>query len=120
MGYNFIYFNKEKNRKTADVRIAVKQRGEYTAARIWFSSANIEDITKTGFVRFAVPEGNKNQLFFFATDKDKGYKLHKQGNSSYMEIQQTNITELMKRFEGKYDLEITEENYIYVDRRNAL
>ena len=120
MAYNFIYFNKENIRKTADVKITLKQHGDYTLARITFSSANIEDITKTGYLRFAVPEGDKNKLFFLATDKAKGYKLHKQGKNSYTEIRQANITELMKRFEGKYDLEITDENFIYVDRRNAL
>ena len=124
MGYNFVYFNKERNtfRNENDVRITISKKKKNNSARITFSNVPMSDVSKTGFLRFATLVGDMNRLFFIATDKENGYTLrwNESMKSFTALVTQVNIVDLLKRFEGKYSLEIDDENYVFIDRRNAL
>lgn len=119
---NIVWFNKERSgwtQKKCDMTISNTKGG----INIILRNGLREEVTSTGYIRIGFSEKDKNRMFFMAADKDHGWKLSLQPNSTTScrsHISDEKIIEGMLRFIGDYDLEISEDNLFYIDRRNVL
>lgn len=119
---NIVWFNKDRSgwtQKKCDMTISKVKDG----INIIIRNSLGEEVTSTGYIRIGFAEKDKNRMYFMAADKAHGWKFSLQPNSttSYRaHISDDKVIEGMLRFIGDYDLEISEDNLFYIDRRNVL
>lgn len=119
---NIVWFNKDRSgwtQKKCDMSVSKVKDG----INIILRNGLCEEVTSTGFIRIGFSEKDRNRMFFMAADKDHGWKFSLQPNSttSYRtHIRDEKVIEGMLRFIGDYDLEISEDNLFFIDRRNVL
>ena len=120
---DIVWFEKESAkggaRKNEDITIRKTKQGIIITARNGIAS----DISKTTYIRFGTPKNNQNTLYFMAADPYKGWKLSAKDNKtpdiSRAHISDPRMVDLLSRFVGDYDLEISDDNLFYIDRRNC-
>lgn len=119
---NIVWFNKDRSgwtQKKCDMTISKVKDGINVIIR----NSLGEEVTSTGYIRIGFAEKDKNRMYFMAADKAHGWKMSLQPNSTTSHrthIGDEKVIEGMLRFIGDYDLEISEDNLFYVDRRNVL
>lgn len=119
---NIVWFNKDKSgwtQKNCDMTISKSK----DRINIILRNGMCEEVTSTGYIRIGFAEKDKNRMYFMAADKDHGWKFSLQPNSktSYRShISDTKVIDGMLRFIGDYDLEISDDNLFFIDRRNVM
>lgn len=81
------------------------------------------EITKTGYIRIGFSSQNKNRMYFMAADAQHGWKLSPQTTTTanYKTlIRDDKVSDGMLKFIGDYDIEVSEDNLCFIDRRNVL
>lgn len=117
-----VWFDKERGgavRKHEDLSITSVKNGISIIVR----NNLAEEISSTSFFRIGFGNNDRNRLFFMAADKNHGWKFTRSSsNPSTMtcQIRDDRLVDSLKRFEGDYNLDISEDNLFYIDRRNVI
>lgn len=116
---DIIWVNKEKGgwtRKAEDVSIRkVKNGMSITFRNNWF-----EELTTTEYIRFGFSNSDRNKLYFMASASNNGWKFTKNTTLNYSAvIRDERLMTGLTRFEGDYNVELSEDNLFYIDRRNV-
>lgn len=116
---DIIWVNKEKGgwtRKAEDVSIRKVKNGISIIVRNnWY-----EELTTTEYIRFGFSKSDRNKLYFMASTPESGWKLTKGNTLNYSTtVRDERLTTGLIRFEGDYNIEISEDNLFYIDRRNV-
>lgn len=117
------WFNKECQRGgvrlTADISITKTKQGITVIIR----NNRGPEISKSGYIRLGVTKSNKNILYFMTADKQHGWKLSARADKSTTTyricLMEQRMVDLLSRFVGDYNLEISEDNLFFIDRRNS-
>ena len=120
---DIVWFEKESAkggvRKTEDITIRKTKQGMVVTVR----NGAADDISKTGYIRFGTPKNSQNTLYFMAADPYKGWKLtvrdKDEPNTRRAIVSDSRMVDLLSRFVGDYDLEVSDDNLLYIDRRNC-
>lgn len=119
---NIVWFNKDRSgwtQKKCDLSISKVKDGISIIVRNGFGV----EITNTGYIRIGFSEKNRNRMYFMGADKDHGWKLCTQPNNTTnlkAQISDAKVVDGLLKFIGDYELEISEDNLFYIDRRNVL
>lgn len=116
-----VWFNKEKSGvdgKKCDVSVTKLKNGSIT---IYIRNGWMDEISKTGYMRVGLSRKNKNTLYFMAAEKEKGWKIIKPSKGcEKIQIRDERVVEGLVRFLGDYEMELSDDNLCYIDRRNVL
>ena len=118
---DIIWFNKDRTgytHKRSDVSINKNK----DCVSIIIRNDWVTEVTQTGYIRIGMSPGNKNRLYFMAADEQNGWKMSNSPNSKMnykTTIRDDKVIVGLVRFIGDYDMEVSEDNLCYIDRRNA-
>lgn len=115
-----VWFNKEIDTtwKQSDVSVTKLKDG---SINIIIRNGWMEEITKTGYMRIGFSAKSKNKLYFMAAEKDKGWKIiNPKKGSSKIQLSGTKAVEGCLRFIGDYEMELSDDNLFFIDRKNVL
>ena len=127
---NIVWFNKKSLHgnpgKKCDISVQVRKRTGKIS--IIFRNNIHEEITTTQHLRVGLSPNDKNKLYFMASDPRNGWKLTPTNKNSpkgtagnmSIAISDDKLINSLRRFEGDYNADITEDNIIYIDRRNVI
>ena len=117
-----VWFGKERvgnTRKSEDVSIKNTKSGVSIIVR----NNLAEEISESMFFRIGFGKNDRNRLYFMSADKVHGWKFSRsstnQATMSCM-LRDERMVDGLRRFEGDYNLEISDDNMFYIDRRNVL
>lgn len=116
-----VWINKTKTgcSKKTDISIYKISRGVSILVRNGWQ----DKITDTGHIRFGFSPSDSGKLFFMPADSAHGWGLHIQ-NSSTDNLRATvtdrRYVEKLLEFVGDYDMEVSEDDICFIDRKNAL
>lgn len=82
-----------------------------------------EEMTKTDYMRIGFSKENKTRLLFMAADEKKGWKFVQSRTNPLTKtalVSDERMIQALARFEGDYNLEISDDNFFYIDRKNIL
>ena len=116
----FIWVNKSShcNRSKADVTVGKKKKYEQEHISIIFRNAVFEDFD-TGYIRLGFAKDGK-RLAFMSCDRENGWKIYKSGATTrYIVVRGQDIIDRLVKFLGDYDMQVSDDNYLYIDRRDV-
>ncbi len=120
---SIVWFNKDRTgymQKKCDVTIGKLKDGGITAT---VRNGWHEEISKTGYMRIGLSSSSKTKLFFMASDAEHGWRLSptaKEKTNFKVTIRDGRVADGLVRFIGDYEMEISEDNLCYIDRKNVL
>lgn len=82
-----------------------------------------EEMTETGYIRIGVARHDQNLLYFMAADSDHGWKLSMpttKDSTCSLRITTEETFDTLGKFVGDYNLEISDDNLFFVNRRNLI
>lgn len=119
---DIVWFNKDRTGytvKKCDITISKVQHGVSIIVRNGWET----EMTKTGYIRIGFSSRDKNKMYFMAADEQHGWKLSVQPSASQnykTNIRDERVADGMLKFIGDYDVEVSEDNICFIDRRNVL
>ena len=121
---NITWFNKEQGARPVNpADITIRKSSKTGVYSILVRNGNADLMSETGYIRLGVSEEDRNILVFMAASKKDGWKLAQYNNHPDIKIAQFytgKILDLLARFEGDYNLDITEDNLFYLNRKEML
>ena len=119
-----IWFKKESlgnPGKSCDVTVTTQKDNK---VRIIIRNGFADEIAPTEYMRIGLSPNDKNRLYFMAANDKTGWKLSKTANSESINkgvlIGGEKAGHALRRFDGDYNLEISEDNIFFIDRRNVI
>lgn len=108
--------------RTCDVTVATHRDGN---VRIVFRNGYADEIAPESFIRFGLSPNDKNRLYFMAANAKTGWKLSPTNkmpgnNSKATSVSLEKISRTLRKFDGDYNLEISDDNLFFIDRRNVI
>lgn len=116
---DIIWFNKEKGKKSGaeDVTISKVKKGYALKIRNGWP----KEISESGFIRIGFSRDGKKIFFMNATASNGWSMTGKKGQDTMtITFQSPKLTDGLARFEGAYNMEVSEDELCYIDRRNVL
>ena len=113
----FEWIKKENTPSKADVSIVKGQQNNRDCIRITFRNGVYEDFP-TGFVRLGFSQDGKCLGFMNAKPSTAGWRICGSGNTRNIMISDKRAIDGLFRFLGDYEMEIDEQNRVYIDRRH--
>ena len=126
---NIVWLNKEhygNYGKRYDISIQTRKKSGKIS--IIFRNGIDEEITNTDHIRIGLSPTDKNKMYFMASDSKNGWKLKytsdktnakNPSNNKGIQLGDERMVDALRKFEGDYTAEITEDNIIFIDRRNV-
>lgn len=119
---DIVWFNKEKGGnygKKEDVSIKKLKAG----VSIIIRNGLDEEITTTNYVRIGFSNENRTRLYFMGAQPNTGWKFSRSNKNSStvtIAIRDDRLVSGLLKFEGDYNLEISEDNLFFIDRKNVV
>lgn len=120
---SIVWFNKDRtgySQKKCDVTVSKLKDGGIV---ITIRNGWHDEITKTGYMRIGLASNSKNKMYFMASDAGHGWRLSptaKEKTNYKVTIKDSRVSDGLVRFIGDYEMEISEDNLYFIDRKNVL